>query len=135
MTYVDQRSTKKAVFIYSAITILCIIIPFIYHFFAHGVSSPYMTFLALFPFILGVIPCMLLLIFWKLKRPGNITINIYNSGVAAITVSSLLRGIFEIAGTGSALQSGLMIFGIVTTAAGIILYFLTDKKRKNISAI
>ena len=81
-----------------------------------------MTWLAVFPAVLGAIPAM---VFWmaeKLPQPGRITVNLYNSGVAAVTVSSMLRGIFEIAGTGSMYQTILMYVGITFLIAGTVAY-------------
>ena len=39
-----------------------------------------------------------------------------------MTVSSLLRGIFEIAGTASDYQTWLMYFGLAMLAAGAVLF-------------
>ena len=113
---------KKGVTIYVGIAIFCLIFSLVYSIFSHGVQSPYMTWLAVFPAVLGAIPAM---VFWmaeKLPQPGRITVNLYNSGVAAVTVSSMLRGIFEIAGTGSMYQTILMYVGITFLIAGTVAY-------------
>ena len=81
-----------------------------------------MTWLCGWPFVLGVLPSVF---FWKYKifrSPGRISINIWNSGVAALTVSSLLRGIFEIAGTASDYQEWLMRAGGVMLIGAVLLY-------------
>ncbi len=83
-----------------------------------------MTWLFAWPFVLGVLPG---LVFWKGKRlhePGRLCINLWNSGVAALTVSSLLRGIFEIAGTASVYQARLMYAGGLMLLGAGIVYFL-----------
>ncbi|MBO6162944.1 MAG: hypothetical protein J6O53_06785 [Eubacterium sp.] len=115
----------KGLLAYSLITLFCLLVFLVYNLFSHGVYSPFMTWLFLWPLVLGVFPCLTLLLLKKLPRPNRFTINAYNSGVAAVTVSSLLRGIFEIAGTASPLQTGLLIAGFVMTGAGIIGYFLS----------
>ena len=112
---------------YSVIAAFCLVVFIIYNLFSHGVYSPFMTWLFLWPFALGVLPCLILHLGKGLPRPNRVTINVYNSGVAAITVSSLLRGIFEIAGTASPLQTGLWIAGLVMTGAGIVFYLLSGK--------
>ncbi|MBR0516136.1 MAG: hypothetical protein IJJ89_04795, partial [Eubacterium sp.] len=89
---------KKGALIFAGISVFSLIFYLIYDRFSHNVRSPYMTWLFLWTLILGVLPCLILLVLNKLPRPGRITINLYCSGVAALTVSSLLRGIFEIAG-------------------------------------
>ena len=116
----------KGLLAYSLITLFCLLVFLVYNLFSHGVYSPFMTWLFLWPLVLGVFPCLTLLLLKKLPRPNRFTINAYNSGVAAVTVSSLLRGIFEIAGTASPLQTGLWIAGFVMTGAGIIGYFLSS---------
>lgn len=55
-------------------------------------------------------------------RVADIAECIYNSGVAALTVSSMLRGIMDIAGTGSVYQVWMLYAGTVMTAAGAVIF-------------
>ena len=100
----------------------CGIFYLVYNRFSHGVHSPYMTWLFVWPLVLGVVPG----VYWKwrrnIARPGCIPLNLYHSGVAAVTVSSMLRGIFEIAGTSSVYQEWLMQAGIIMLYGAILLY-------------
>lgn len=48
--------------------------------------------------------------------------NFYHSGVACLTVSSMLRGIFDIAGNASDYQQLMMIAGFLFLAGGVIAY-------------
>ena len=123
---------KKGILIFLCISAFSLIVFIIYDRFSHNVRSPYMTYLFLWPLVLGVIPSLILALVKSLPRPTRLTINLYCSGVAAITVSSLLRGIFDIAGTASPLQSGLMIAGLVMTGAGIISYIITLLTGRNV---
>lgn len=81
-----------------------------------------MTFLFVWPLILCVIPCGLLLMIRSLPGPSLISSLLWNTGAAAVTVSSLLRGIFEIAGNSSVYQQVLMHVGIILLLAGLIMY-------------
>ena len=81
-----------------------------------------MTYLFLWPLLLGLVPGLLVWCIPRIRRQGRISANLYHSGVAAVTVSSLLRGIFEIAGTGSKYQEWLMIAGGVMLLAGVWAY-------------
>lgn len=120
---IKQRlNQNRSIAVYGAVSIFCLILFIIYDRFSHNVRSPFMTYLFLWPLLLGVLPALLLRLFPGLPRPTYFTRNAYNSGVAAVTVSSLLRGIFEIAGTASLLQTGLMIAGFVMIGAGLISY-------------
>lgn len=111
-------------FIYIGVTIFCLVFFLIYNCFSHGVHSLYMTWLFAWPLVLGVFPSTLIIFFKKLRRPDGLCINIWNSGVAAVTVSSMLRGIFEIAGTGSEYQKWLMRAGALMLAAAAAEFIL-----------
>ena len=119
---------------YSEITILCFVIFIIYNIFSHGVYSNYMTLLFAWPLVLGFVPSLILALVPALIEPTDLTKVLYHTGLASVTVSSLLRGIFEIAGTSSPLQMPLMYFGIGTMVAGVIVYiynyFRVRGKRK-----
>ena len=81
-----------------------------------------MTFLFAWPLVLCVIPYALLLLFPPLPGPSLISSLLWNTGAAAVTVSSLLRGVFEIAGNSSTYQEILMEAGCILLLAGIIMY-------------
>ena len=115
---------KKSAYTYFGITVFCFVFYLIYNQFSHGVHSPYMTWLFVFPLVLGFMPSLIFANMNKIKKPGRFSINIYNSGVAAVTVSSVLRGIFDIAGTGSRYQKLLMTAGIFMLCAGVIVYLI-----------
>ena len=55
-------------------------------------------------------------------RVADIAECIYNSGVAALIVSSMLRGIMDIAGTGSVYQVWMLYAGTVMAAAGAVIF-------------
>ena len=111
--------------VYMGVSVFCQVFYLIYDQFSHGVRSPYMTWLFAWPFLLGVLPGMVFWRFPKVRRPGRFAVNLYNSGVAAVTVSSLLRGIFEIAGTDSVYQQRLMYVGGAMLLLGIAVYLFS----------
>jgi hypothetical protein len=109
---------KKGTFIYAGVMLFCMAFSLIYNHFSHGVHSPYMTWLFAPPLVLGVLPGLVL---WGVAkaRPCRFCLNSWNSGVAAITAGSCLRGIFEIAGTSSVYQGWLIAAGAVMLAAAV----------------
>ena len=117
--------------VYFGVTSFCAIFYLVYNQFSHGVHSPYMTWLFAWPFALGVLPSLYW--GWRLQDgvpgPGRIPVNLYHSGVAAVTVSSLLRGIFEIAGTASIYQEKLMQAGIAMLCGAMALYQMEKLRR------
>lgn len=109
---------------------LCLLFSTIYNKFSHGVTSPYMTYLCLFPLLLGAVPSLIFLLFSFLPRPGFLSTNLYQTGLSAITLSSAMRGIFEIAGTGSILQTILMDLGLLFLQSSIVVYIFQAINQK-----
>lgn len=122
---------RRGLIIYLCISIFCLVVFLIYDRFSHNVRSPFMTFLFLWPLLLGVFPALWLFLDHALPKPDRLTLNLYNSSVAALTVSSMMRGVFEIAGTSSVFQTGLMIFGAALWFAGILCYIIRYRRDHN----
>lgn len=120
----DEEGIELGRRLYAGATIFCFVFFLVYNRFSHGVHSPFMTWLFLWPLLLGFIPTTALAVISRLPGPSEISAFYYNAGVAALTVSSCLRGIFEIAGTTSVYQVCLMFFGIGMTLAGAALYLI-----------
>lgn len=124
MTLSTLVNKKKKIIIYGAVTIFCLIFSLIYARFSHGVSSPFMRYLALWPLITGIIPCIFV------KKIPDIADNIHNIGVMSLTSASALKGIFYIAGTTSIFDNILFAFGGITYIAYIITAVLFAHKMK-----
>ena len=108
-----RKKFFKTIVIFTMITIFTFIFNKIYGIFGHGVTSPYMTYMFLYPLLGGVLfygIIMLLIPSIVNKKRYRFFYNIYNSGLAILTVGSLLRGVMEIAGTFS---SYLMFYTLV----------------------
>ncbi len=114
---------------YCFITLFCMLVSYIYSLFSHGVSSPYMTFLFVFPLVLGVLAGLLLYAFEKKSADYFWSSHLYHTGVTALILSSLLRGIFDIAGTASIYQSLLMIGGAVMIFCGTACFVFCKIKQ------
>ena len=120
----ENKRSKQNAAIYGTATVFCFLFFLIYDQFSHGVRSPYMTFLFCWPLFLGLLPGVIFRVSARLREPGIIASNLYHSGTATLTVSSLLRGIFEIAGNASIYQEWLMTAGWFLLCGGIIAYLL-----------
>lgn len=97
-----------------------------------------MTFMFLYPLLGGAAGFFLLRQFiFKARgcRYYRLSYNSYNSGIATLTVSSALKGVFDIAGTSSSYLTVYIVVGIIMAAFGIgvLLYsFYNDcKSTKN----
>lgn len=109
--------------VYIGITFFCLLFFLIYDRFSHGVHSPWMTWLFMWPLCIGVIPAGVGALVSRNRAEDSLcesvwTHRLWHSGVACITVSSMLRGIFEIAGTASVYQVYLLAAGAVMAVAG-----------------
>ncbi len=102
---------------------------FIYSLFSHGVSSPHMTYLFLYPLLGGVIVGILLLCLEKKNNDCFWSSHLYHTGMAALILGSLLRGVFDIAGTASIYQTGLTIIGAVLLTCGVSVFVLTKIRK------
>lgn len=122
----NKNSVSKMFKIYIGVSIFCVILWKIYGNFSHGVNSIYMTYLFAWPLIMGALVNLVFMVIKKLPRPGSFSVNLYNSGVSALTVSSLLRGIFEIAGTSCYLQTYLYNVGRLFVLAGVVVYVVSS---------
>lgn len=102
--------------VYTCATAFCVLLEIVYARFGHGVHSPYMTWLFLYPLLGGVGLFGFLYLFAKDRIP-RLSYDLYNAGLATLAVGSLLHGIFAIAGTASAYQIIFTIAGSCLIAA------------------
>ncbi len=118
-----SRLALKTTLVYMAVAMLCIIIDNIYALFGHGIRSDAMSLMFLFPLLGGALPFFLL---WFGKadfepiKARRFFYNVFNSGIAALTVSSMLQGVFDIAGTASVYLIVFNVCGWAMVATGIL---------------
>ncbi len=121
---------NKRVIPYCFITFFCMLFSFIYAQFSHGVSSPHMTYLFLYPLLFGVLIGLLFSIFEKKSIDYFWQSHFYHTGVVALILGSLLRGIFDIAGTASVYQTALTIGGAGMVFCGVIGFAFSKIKQQ-----
>jgi len=122
-SYDRERRDEAAIIAYAVIAAFCGLFAGIYAQFSHGVSSAAMTFMFLYPLVGGA-GIFLLIRLLHLRGFTRVSFNAYNSGVATLTIGSLLAGVFEIAGTSSAFQPVFTVAGvafIVFALAGAVV--------------
>jgi len=97
----------------------------VYENFSHGVFSNWMIFLFLFPLLGGVLPTLALLgLGERLWLPDRAVRNLWNCGVATLTVGSSVAGVLEIYGTTSDYLPVYGIVGGILVIAGALTYGL-----------
>lgn len=129
-----NRSLVKGARAYFCMAVFALVFDKIYSIFSHGVYSNYMDSMFLYPLIGGTFIYLLLLLFATNinYKENRLSFNIYNSGIAILTVGSLLHGILEIAGTSSEYILYYSIIGWTAVLVGIISFFVNRFREKKI---
>ena len=118
---------RKTVIVYIILSITAIAVDNIYAIFGHGVRSASMSWMFLYPLLGGA------LVYFFIERlapkTGRATgyrlfRNVYNSGIAILTVDSFLKGILDIAGTTSPYTVVFHIAGWIFLASGVLLFLM-----------
>lgn len=108
--------------VYLGIALFCGFFSFVYEHFSHGVYSDYMVYLFLFPLVGGTLAFGILWLLGGRFFPERLSLNLYNSGIAALTVGSCLEGVLEIYATTSDYMPVYWITGAALTASGILCF-------------
>ena len=112
----------KTEFIYLIFTIATAGFGYGYEQFSHGVYSVFMIYAFCVPLILGMLPMFLLKMFRIRRLPNRLSLNLYNSGLAALTVGSIFKGVLDIYGTTNDLITVYPIAAGVLLLAGLGTY-------------
>lgn len=133
-TNFSKRAAKTA-FRYLLITLFCAIFGAVYEMFSHDVYSFYMIYSFLFPLVGGTLPFMAISLFFKEKRASFTAEFLYHSGIATLTIGSIVRGILDIYGTTNLLTQWYWKIGYLLLSAGILIFISTNKgeEQNNIS--
>ncbi len=107
---------------YLALSIFCALFGAVYECFSHDVYSYHMIYAFGYPLCLGTLPCFSLCVTKRLRLPKRLSVNLYNAGVASLTIGSILKGIHDIYGTASTLVSIYYIVGIPLVVAALLIY-------------
>lgn len=119
-----QKKALKTAFVYLLVSVFCALLGAVYELFSHEVYSYYMIYAFAFPLVGGTLP-FFAFAFSRAKRyPRAVSRNLYHTGIAVLTVGSILRGVLEIYGTTNRLIKIYWILGIVLTVIGAILCIL-----------
>lgn len=138
ITKVNQIiSLKKQYKVYALISLLTFIVSKIYGVFGHGVTSPFMTWMFLWPLLGGALVYYII----EKSRPSlvktsyfRVFSNLYNAGIATLTAGSFLQGIIEIAGASSDYIPYIYLMGgtFIIAGCGMLMIQIGRKlKRRN----
>ncbi len=115
----------KTALVYLSVSIFCALFGAIYEVFSHGVYSFYMIYAFAYPLVGGALAFLILFFVKTTRYPNNLACNLYHSGVATLTVGSIVQGVLEIYGTTNVLTDFYKIIGIPMVVAGIGIYLFS----------
>ncbi len=122
----QKEHFAKAGFVYLLITLFCAIFGAIYENFSHEVYSGYMIYAFLFPLIGGALPFSSMSLFGCgrgcSRVPGRFPVNLYNAGIATLTMGSIFQGVLDIYGTTNTLICVYWFTGAGFVSIGVLLY-------------
>lgn len=127
--YTSDISLKRNLLGNIAGTVFLALFGAVYELFSHEVYSYFMIYAFAVPLILGVMPYTLLLI--SRKVPGRAALNLWNSGIAALSVGCVFRGVLEIYGTTNSLSVIYPVSGLLLLTAGLITGIVGLKRKQN----
>ena len=119
-------SVLKSALAYLVASLLCAAFSAIYEAFSHGVYSYFMIYAFAIPLTLGALPNLVVALTGR-RAPGKLAANVWNSGVATLTVGSLFQGALDIYGTTSRLVVVYPVVAAILLAAGAVFHLRTTR--------
>ena len=104
---------------------------FIYELFSHGVYSFYMIYAFMIPLVLCLIPMLVLYSFREGEVPV-LSMNLWNFGVAALTVGCIFKGVLDIYGTTNDKIVLYPILGGMLMINALITGFAAMRRKKTV---
>lgn len=127
-TEMNANRSAKTAFVYLLVSIFLVMFGAIYEIFSHEVYSFYMLYAFVFPLVGGVLPFSVMNIRrWK-RYPRALARNLYHSGIATLSIGSIVQGVLEIYGTTNTLTMWYWIIGTVLVVLSIISFCAGRRK-------
>ncbi|GHV27219.1 hypothetical protein FACS18948_4230 [Clostridia bacterium] len=121
----------KTGFAYVLIAIFCAFFGAIYEAFSHAVYSMYMIYAFAFPLVGGAAVTLLYAAFLHKRILSTLVKQLYNSGIATLTVGSVFAGALEIYGTTNWLVMVYWVVGIGFVAVSLLLFVTIQSRNRS----
>ena len=125
---IKVKKSIRTAFVYLLVSLFCILFGAVYELFSHEVYSYYMIYAFVFPLAGGSLPFCTLCLTRSSRYPCTVARELYHTGIATLTVGSIVQGILEIYGTSSSLIDLYWYIGPLFTLSGIAYCFIQWKK-------
>ncbi len=117
----DKHRLAKYTLAYIAVSAFCSVFGAVYEHFSYEVWSVFMIYSFTVPLMLGAFPLAVLLVSRR-RLPDRTVINLQASGIAALTVGCIYKGMLEIYGTENSLSVVYWIVGGAFMLASYLAY-------------
>ena len=107
----NRRKASCTSLIYLIVSLFCALFGAVYELFSHEVYSYYMIYAFAFPLVGGTLLFLVFSVIGLEQYPHHFACKLYHSGIAALTVGSIVRGVLDIYGTTNALADYYWIIG------------------------
>lgn len=124
-----KAKARRTFYTYLGVYFLCSAFGVIYEMFSHGVISFFMLFCGIPPLLFGVLPFFIIFMTGR-GFPCRLAYNLYNSGVATLTVGFVFTGVLQIYGTTNPLCNVYFVAAAAFLTAGAICWVCGAKKDK-----
>ena len=130
---------KRAAVVGASLALLCVVFTAIYESFSHGAVSTHMRCMFLMPLVGCALPALVCLLTPLHRHVCRPAFNLWNSGLAVWTVGCLFRGIVNISGRFTDLDSIYWVTGWIFLAAAVVwelihLVILYQRRREEVDA-
>ncbi len=126
-----KRRSLITASVYLFISLLCTVFAFIYEMFSFGVYSLFMIFCFTPALILGCVPFFIVFLTGR-NMPGRLAFNLYNAGIATLTIGFIFRGVIEIYGTTNRLSAVYFIVSLAFLMSGAVIWIINCTKKNEI---
>ena len=116
----NRKRAAKTALVYLLVSLFFVLFGAVYEIYSHEVYSYYMLYAFAFPLVGGTLVFNILSFLKLQKYPNAIACNLYHSGIATLTVGSVVQGVLEIYGTTNTLSDYYWYVGIVLIVTGAI---------------
>lgn len=126
---IDNGRAVRTAFIYTLISLFCALFGAVYERFGHEVYSYFMIYAFAIPLVFGAAVYLVIAISHMLGYPTTLSRNLYHSGVATLTVGSIVKGVFEIYGTTDGYAVIYWPVGFALLLSGILTWRVKKGKK------
>ena len=118
----EKKRMCRNSLIFICAALFCGLFSAVYEYYSHGVYSNFMVYLFMFPLVGGTVPYAFLGLYPSAACPSRSAVRIYNSGLAALTVGSCVKGVLDIYGTSSGYMLAYWAAGGLLMIIGLGIY-------------